>query len=314
VLLPALVGNKHARIDAVCTASGLTSKHVGGRYEARYATNDPADIFADKEIDAVVIATRHDQHAALTSAALRAGKAVFVEKPLALTVESLAEVRDAIRSSGNNRLLVGFNRRFAPLAVQCRDFFADVKEPCSITYRVNAGALPGDSWALDPIEGGGRILGEVCHFIDTVSFVGRGLPVRVFAEELPTGSGQDISITIRLSNGSVAVIQYLTRGDSSVAKEYMEMFGGGRAAQLDNYRTLYVGQSNRLKKHRLFNQAKGHAEEMAAFVDAVKTGGPMPIDLETILAVTEATLLIAKSLEEGTPVERTALTEDPSEA
>jgi polar amino acid transport system substrate-binding protein len=306
VLLPALVAQQGVQLDAVCTASGFTSRHVGVRHQARYSTSDAAEIFGDAQVNAVVIATRHDQHATLAAAALRAGKAVFVEKPLALTDASLAEVTAAIRSSGNQRLMVGFNRRFAPLATRCREFFAGVMDPLFVSYRVNAGALASDNWALDPVEGGGRILGEVCHFIDTICFLGGALPERVFAEEvgMARGDRQDVAITLRLTNGCVGVIHYLTTGDPSLPKEYVEVFGGGRVAQLDNFRRLTLYRDNRSKRHRLFSQAKGHAEEMAAFVEAVKTGARMPIDIESLIAVTEATFLVHRSLDRGVPIHR----------
>jgi predicted dehydrogenase/threonine dehydrogenase-like Zn-dependent dehydrogenase len=305
VLLPALAAQPGVRLKAVCTASGFTSRHVGTRYRAEYCTSDPAEVIADPDIDAVVIATRHDQHAALTAAAIRAGKAVFVEKPLALTDDALAEVQAAMAASPNPRLMVGFNRRFAPLAVQCREFFVGVTEPLFISYRVNAGTVPNDSWVNDPSEGGGRILGEVCHFIDTVCFLAGALPSRVTTEEIGRDprSRQNVTVTVRLTNGSVGAIHYLTTGDPAVSKEYVEVFGGGRTAQLDNYRRLTTYRDNRRRRHRLFNQAKGHTEEMAAFVSALKTGAPMPIDFESLLGVTRATFLAGQSLDQGWPLD-----------
>jgi polar amino acid transport system substrate-binding protein len=305
VLLPALTAQPGVRLRAACTATGFTSRHVGARYDAVYCTSDPAEIIADPEIDAVVIATRHDLHAPLVAAAIRAGKAVFVEKPLALTDEALAEVLDAVRDSANPRLLVGFNRRFAPLAVKCRDFLTGVVEPLFISYRVNAGTVPNDSWVNDPAEGGGRILGEVCHFIDTLCYLAGALPSRIVAEEVGRDprSRQNVTVTIRLVNGSVGAIHYLATGDAAVPKEYVEVFGGGRTAQLDNYRRLTTYRDNRRRRQRLFNQAKGHAEEMTAFVSALKTGAPMPIEMESLIAVTRATFLVGKSLDLGEAVD-----------
>jgi polar amino acid transport system substrate-binding protein len=304
VLLPALTAQPGVRLQAVCTASGFTSRHVGTTYRAEYCTSDPDEVIVDPNVDAVIIATRHDQHARLAAAAIRAGKAVFVEKPLALDPAGLDDVLDAVRTSPNARLMVGFNRRFAPLTIRCREFFADVAEPLFVSYRVNAGALPSDSWVFDPVEGGGRILGELCHFVDLVSFLGGAPPSRVFAEEVgrDARSRQNVTVTVRLANGGVGVINYLATGDAAVPKEYVEVFGGGRTAQLDNFRRLSMFRDNRRRRQRLFNQAKGHAEEMAAFVNAVRSGGAMPIDLPTIIAVTEATFLIPRSLEQGVPV------------
>jgi predicted dehydrogenase/threonine dehydrogenase-like Zn-dependent dehydrogenase len=305
VLLPALTAQSGVRLQAVCTASGFTSRHVGTTYGAEYCTSDPDEIIVDPNVDALVIATRHDQHAGLTAAAIRAGKAVFVEKPLALDPAGLADVVEAVERSANPRLMVGFNRRFAPLTRRCREFFADVAEPLFVSYRVNAGALPADSWVLDPVEGGGRILGEICHFVDTIVFLGGALPTRVFAEEVGRDprSRQNVTVTLRLANGGVGVIHYMASGDPAVPKEYIEVFGGGRTAQLDNFRTLSMFRDNRRRRHRLLNQAKGHAEEMAAFTAALRSGGPMPIDLASLIAVTETTFLIRQSLDQGAPVD-----------
>ena len=308
VLLPAFVGQKSVRCRAICTVSGLTSKAVAERYGATYCTSDPAEIIQDPEVDAVVIATRHDQHASLAAAALSAGKAVFVEKPLALTPASLSELSSAARSAGTPRLMVGFNRRFAPLARRGKEFFAGRGEPLSILYRVNAGPLPADSWALDPVQGGGRVLGEVCHFVDLLCFLTDALPARIFAEQLvgPGSQGSDrqnVTITLRLSDGSVGVIHYTANGDAALAKEYMEVFGAQRSAVLDDYRRLSLYRDNRRRRHRLLNQAKGHAEEVAAFVDALGNGSPMPIDFDTLVAVTQTTFLIHRSLDIGGPVD-----------
>jgi len=306
VLLPAFLEQKSVRCHAVCTASGLTSKAVADRYRASYCTSDPGEIIADAAIDAVVIATRHDQHAPLTAAALAGGKAVFVEKPLALTPASLADICQAAPPGQSPRLMVGFNRRFAPLALRCKAFFAGRGEPISVLYRVNAGALPADSWHLDPVQGGGRILGEVCHFVDLISFLTDAQPRRIFAEPL-VGPGsadrQNVTITMRMSDGSVGVIHYTANGDASLAKEYVELFGAQRTAILDDYKRLTLYRENRRRRHRLFNQAKGHTEEVAAFVNAVRSGGPMPIDFDTLIAVTQATFLIHESLDSGLAVD-----------
>jgi predicted dehydrogenase len=305
VLLPALAAQRQARVRAVCTASGHASRHVAARYRADYCTSDAAEILADPEIDAVVIATRHDAHAALAAAALRAGKAVFVEKPLALTDDELEEVVGALDGSDAPRLQVGFNRRFAPLAVACREHFAGLREPLFVSCRVNAGALPADSWVLDPRVGGGRILGEVCHFVDLVAFLAGSPPASVAAEALDRDrrSPQSVSVTLRLADGSLGAIHYLANGDPSLPKERIEVLGGGRAAQLDNFRSLVLHRDHRRRRRRLLNQAKGHAEEMAAFVGAVARGEPMPVDVETILTVTRATFAVRESLERGRAVD-----------
>jgi len=315
ILLPEFLRQKGVQIEAVCTASGLTSQHSAGRYGARFCTSDPADVLNDPAIHAVIIATRHDQHAALTCAALAAGKAAFVEKPLALTEASLQEVEAAVRNGASDQVMVGFNRRFAPLALQCRDFFQSRQEPLSLLYRINAGRLPADSWVLDPVTGGGRIIGEVCHFIDLCAFMTGALPERVFAEEVKSadqrlGDREAVSISLRFTDHSVATIQYLSNGDTSVAKEYLELSAGGRSAILENFRTLSLHRDNRRRRTRLLNQAKGHAQEVAAFIDAVRRGGAMPIEFPVLAAVTRATFMIHESLGSGMPVDYASTDED----
>jgi predicted dehydrogenase/threonine dehydrogenase-like Zn-dependent dehydrogenase len=308
VLLPAFASQKGVRIDAVCTATGLTSRKVAESYGARFCTSDAAEIINDADIDAVIIATRHDQHATLVADALRAGKAVFAEKPLAITPASLADLAKLLRSMPAARLMVGFNRRFAPLTVQCRRFFDNRAYPLFASYRVNAGTFPPESWVFDPVHGGGRVLGEVCHFIDTLAYLTDALPARVHAEEIrysqePAHRRDSVTITLRMTDGSVGAIHYLADGDPGLAKEYFEVFGGQRAALLDNYRTLTLHSGNKRRRERLLNQAKGHAEEVAAFVEAIRTGKPMPIAPETILAVSAATFAVHTSLDRGAPVD-----------
>jgi predicted dehydrogenase/threonine dehydrogenase-like Zn-dependent dehydrogenase len=307
ILLPAFASQPATRLHAFCTASGFTSKHVAQRYGASYCTSDPSEIFGDKDIDAVVIATRHDQHASLAMQAIRAGKAVFVEKPLATTAESLMDLCGVVRSVETPRLLVGFNRRFAPLALRCKEFFEPRSEPLFIQYRVNAGVVPADSWVLDPAEGGGRIIGEVCHFVDFICFLTGASVRRVFAESLGrTDQLRDhrgVVITLRMSDDSVSVIHYLANGDAAVPKESLEVYGQQRTAILDNFRRLSTYRDNRRRRHRLLNQAKGYAEEARAFVSSLETGSPMPIDFETLVAVTQTTFLIHRSLATGEPVD-----------
>jgi predicted dehydrogenase/threonine dehydrogenase-like Zn-dependent dehydrogenase len=308
VLLPAFAKQKSTSFHAFCTSSGYTSKDVAERYGARYCTSDPSEVINDEEIDALLIATRHNQHAHLAAEAMRAGRAVFVEKPLALSPESLAELCAVARAVQAPRLMVGFNRRFSPLAARMKEFFAGCHEPKFISYRVNAGAFPPESWVFDPVEGGGRIIGEVCHFVDFICYMTGALPRRIFAQSLagpghPALERDSVAITLGMSDGSIGVINYLANGDASVPKEYVEVFGGQRTAILDNFRSLSLHQGNRRRRHRLLNQAKGHREEVAAFIKAVETGASMPIDFDTLVAVTQTTFLVHRSLDLGTPVD-----------
>lgn len=307
VLLPAFAGNQHVQIHAVATASGLTARDVGQRYGALFCTSNAAEVIADPAVDAIVIATRHAQHALLAAQAIRAGKAVFVEKPLAITLDSLCDVCDALQRSAAPRLLVGYNRRFSPLAAKCKKFFAACAEPLFINYRINAGALPANHWALDAKEGGGRILGEVCHFVDFLCYIAGAPPERIFAETLPAKGPRaldrdSVSIVLRMAGGSMGTIQYIADGDPSAPKEYVEIFGGQRTAILENYRSLTLHQGGKATTHRLMNQSKGHTEEIEAFVAAVVQGAPMPIDAQMLVAVTQTTFLIHSSLDLGGPV------------
>jgi polar amino acid transport system substrate-binding protein len=307
VLLPAFASQGAVRMRAFCTSSGLTSKHIAEQYKATFCTSDPEEIVASDQVNTVLVTTRHDQHAPLALAALEAGKAVFIEKPLCLTEEDLHRFVK-LGERGDPRLMVGFNRRFSPLSVRCRAFFAESPDPLHLFYRVNAGALPADSWVYDPVQGGGRILGEVCHFVDMACYLTDSLPARVSAEAIAVPGSPDphrdsVCITLRMRNDSTAVIHYLTNGDPSVAKEYLEVYGGKRTAILDNYRVLDLHQGNQRRRKKLVNQQKGFAQEVAAFVDAVRSGEDMPISLETLVAVTQTCFLVHRSLDTGGPVD-----------
>lgn len=308
ILLPEFQKQKQVQVIGLCTASGLTSRNAGERYGAEYCTSDASQIMSDERITAVVIATRHDQHASLIASAIQAGKAVFCEKPLASTREGLAEVAAAIAAALSPRLMVGFNRRFSPLAQKCKAFIREGNAPQSILYRVNAGSVPSDSWVLDPVSGGGRIVGEVGHFIDFACFLTDSLPVRIFAEQVAiagesVADRESVSIIMNLTDGSVATIQYTSSGDPSVPKERVEVASASRMAILDNFRSLSLHSNNARRRHRLLNQSKGHKEEVAAFVGALTGGTRMPVDIETVLAVARATFAIEESLALRAPVE-----------
>jgi polar amino acid transport system substrate-binding protein len=218
----------------------------------------------------VLVATRHNLHAPVVCAALRAGKTVFCEKPLCLREEEL----DEIIQTGNNRLMVGFNRRFAPFAGRVRE----LKPPVVMRYRVSVQPLPRDHWLLDPEIGGGRIVGEVCHFVDFLQFAARSKPVTVFAQGF---GGDNVQVSVRFANGSVGSVDYFDVADAALAKEHFEVFGGGRHVVVDDFRD------------------RGQGEQMRQFVEAVKTGGAMPIPLEEIIASMRMTFGILKSLQTG---------------
>ncbi|MCS7010180.1 MAG: Gfo/Idh/MocA family oxidoreductase, partial [Anaerolineales bacterium] len=253
----------------------------------------------------IVIATRHDSHADLVLRALRAGKHVFVEKPLAIRSEDLTAIARQLQSSSTCLLTVGFNRRFAPLTQKLARAFEGRREPLYLHYRVNAGPLPLSHWLHDPQLGGGRILGEGCHFIDFLTFLVGAPPLTVSAHALPDG-GQyrqdNVSMTFAFPDGSVGVVDYLANGDKSYPKERLEVFGGGRIAILDDFRTLTLVHQG---KTRTFKQAqdKGWQAEWRAFAQAIRAGGPPPIPYEHLFGVTAATFAALESLRsDGMPI------------
>ena len=303
VLLPRLRRASGLELVGVATATGASAASAGKGFGFRYCTTDAERVLADPDVHAVVIATRHDSHARLAAAALRAGKAVLLEKPLAIDPQGLAEVLAAQAESGE-LLAVGFNRRFSPLAVRLRDAFAGTG-PLAVTYRVNAGAVPATSWLHDPTQGGGRIVGEVCHFVDLVQFLTGEEPreVHAVATAGPAGAGHDtLALTLRMSGGSVAAISYLATGDRSFPKERIEVFGGGAVGVLDDFRELVHSRDGRRSRQRHLSQQKGFNEELAAFVQAARVGGEPPIAIASLAATTRVTFAIEESLRTGLPV------------
>jgi len=300
VLLPALARVKNARGVAIVSAGGLSAQHAGKKYGFEYAATEFEKVLEDDKVNAVVIATRHNLHARQAAAALSAGRHVFVEKPLALDEEGLEEVRKAY-AGAHKILMVGFNRRWSCHAAAAKGLFAGAAGPLTINYRVNAGSAAPGSWVSDGEEGGGRILGEVCHFIDLAAFLAGSLPASVFAVR-PGGEAADGAVvTVKFRDGSVASIVYATSGEASFSKERVEAAGGGRTAVIEDWRrtTLYSGGARRTV--RTFAQDKGHAAEMTVFFEAVKSGR-QPVSFEELDAVTRATFAVEESLGTGRSV------------
>jgi predicted dehydrogenase/threonine dehydrogenase-like Zn-dependent dehydrogenase len=305
-LLPALKTISEVSLIGVCNATGPRSRKAAEKFGFSYCTNSETELLQDPDIKAVLIGTRHHLHARQASAALRAGKAVFCEKPLCLKEGELAEL---IRASTNNPgafLMVGFNRRFAPMAVQMKKFLAQIDEPLAIHYRVNAGFIPSDHWVNDPEQGGGRILGEVCHFVDFLCFLSGTCPAEVQAQ-IVGNPGQysmdNVVASLKFANGSVGTISYLANGDKSASKERVEVFGGGSIAILEDFRRLELVRNGRKRVTRArWTQDKGHKAEMRAFVDAVRGGMRTPIPFEQIVGSTLATLRLQNSCQTGQPL------------
>jgi predicted dehydrogenase/threonine dehydrogenase-like Zn-dependent dehydrogenase len=309
MLIPTLAQQSDIRLRAICSAGGLSAAHTGQRYGFEIATTAPEEVWNDPAVQLVVIATRHNLHAEQVLAALRAGKHVFVEKPLCLALEDLEAIEQTLReaeSSGKPRLLmVGFNRRFAPASRAVRSFFAQVAAPLAVHIRFNAGALPPDHWTQAESEGGGRLVGEACHGIDLATYLTGSLPIRVFAESVGGAAGvthdDQAFITLRHANGSISCIAYWAGGDRALPKERVEVAGGGRMAIIDDFCSVTQATDGRVRTKHMSRQDKGHAVELDEFVATLKQGGTSPIGWDEIRAVTRASLLAARSLREGIP-------------
>ena len=296
-----------AEFQSIATASGVTARSVGEQHGFRFCVSRAEEVIDDQETNLIVIATRHDTHARLAQQGLERGRHVFVEKPLALNEEELAGVMAAAEQSPG-RLMVGFNRRFSPSAVAAKELFANRTAPLSINYRVNAGRVPPGHWAHDPQEGGGRIIGEVCHFIDFMHFLTGSLVTRVYAEAI-SSSDQNVTnddsvfITLRFADGSNGSIAYLAEGDRAMAKERIEIFGGGKSFVIDDFRSGTAFQNGRETKTKLREQDKGQRDEVRAVCEVVREGKAAPIALIDLATTTRATFRILESLRTGLPVE-----------
>ncbi len=296
VLLPGLKKIGGVQLTGVATATGLSGTHVAEKFDFAYATTQYQDILADPDTATVFIATRHDMHAPLVCEALRAGKNVFVEKPLAIDRGQLDEVISTAEASPG-LLTVGFNRRFAPLIREAKESLAGRSAPLMMIYRVNAGSVPGDSW-LHGHEGGGRIVGEVCHFVDTLQFLAGARPVGVQALQA-RGHPDALSAQISFEDGSVGTIVYTSLGDRSFPKEYIEVFGGGRVIAIDDFRAATFVSDGHRKRRRTMKQDKGFGEELRCFLDAISGNGDAPIRLPSLVATTETTFAIRDSIGNG---------------
>ena len=309
VLLPAIKECKSFQLRSLCSAGGLTAKTSGQRLGFQQVTADEDDVIYDNDVDVVFAMTRHDQHARQVLKSLQAGKHVFVEKPLAMNHEELAEIESVLFALGGEApmLMVGFNRRFSPAAKEANEFFANVHTPMTVSIRFNAGPIPSDHWTQDDEVGGGRIVGEACHAIDLATFLTGSAPVRVFAESVGGPDASEITddqclITLRHANGSISNITYVSSGDKSFAKERVEIFGGGQVAVIDDFRELVMSSGGKTRKRR-WNQDKGHRAEIAAFATALAKGGTAPIPWNELRDVSLASLLAVQSLREGWPLD-----------
>jgi predicted dehydrogenase len=315
VLLPALSKLPGLELVGVVSASGTSAQHAARRFGFRYAASDEMQVLEDAQVNTIAVLTRHNLHARQVLAALRAGKHVFCEKPLALNQEELDEITAQLDESRLDRqqsqpasslLMVGFNRRFAPLALRLKAFLAGRQEPLYAHYRVNAGYLPPAHWLHDPEQGGGRLVGEGCHFIDFLSFLVGEPPVAVSAQALPDAGRyreDNLALTFSFADGSVGTLSYLANGDKAFPKERLEVFCAGRAAALDDFRSLEMAQDGRRQGVRTrLRQDKGHRGEWEAFCAAILSGGPPPIPYSHVLGVTRATFAAVEAQRSGEKV------------
>ncbi|KAF0096299.1 MAG: dehydrogenase-like protein [Puniceicoccaceae bacterium 5H] len=304
VLLPAFA-KAGAKLQTICAPGGTNAAVLGRKLGFATATSELQDVLQDPAVQAVVIATPHNSHARLVHQAWQAGKAVFVEKPLCLTQDELQDVLKSyqnLQSEGlNPQVMVGFNRRFAPLVRQMKQLLSQKSGPISMVMSVNAGAIPADHWTQDVNSGGGRIRGEGCHFIDLLRYLAGHPIAEVRAVGMPAPADHPIdtaSIQLRFENGSIGTVHYFANGSKSLPKERLEVFASGGVLQLDNFRKLHTHQWAQARGTYKSTQDKGHQAEVDAFTAALREGKPMPISFLELVEVTQATLEAAEQLDQ----------------
>jgi predicted dehydrogenase/threonine dehydrogenase-like Zn-dependent dehydrogenase len=312
-LLPAIKKVDGIEFSSACAANGSHARHAARKFGFRSCTTDEHEILDDSSVSTVAIATRHHLHAAQTVAAIRAGKHVFCEKPLCLNDAELRKIAVAYENA-STVLMVGFNRRFAPFAIRMKDFLREAGEPLGLHYRINAGFLPADHWSHDPLQGGGRIIGEVCHFVDFLHFLTGSSVTEVETHALQNPgrySNDNVICILHFADGSEGTITYLANGDKSYSKERVEVFGGGRVAVLDDFRKLELVRAG---KKQVFwsrlRQDKGHRAEWAAFAGAIQNGSQSPIPFPEIVNTMMATFALEESRCLGMPIRVKRLSAD----
>jgi predicted dehydrogenase/threonine dehydrogenase-like Zn-dependent dehydrogenase len=293
VLIPAFKGSG-ARLRSVASSAGVSGVHAGRKFGFEETTTDTDRLFADAETNSIVVTTRHDSHAHFVKQALQTGKHVFVEKPLCLTLEELADIESQVASLVNPPIvMVGFNRRFSPHVQRLKQLLAGATGPKSFVMTINAGAIPAEHWTQDKEVGGGRIVGEACHFIDLLRFLA-GVPITAHQRMAMDSATQD-TVTLQLSfaDGSIGTIHYFANGSKAFPKERLEVFTGGRVLQLDNFRKLTGFAWQGFTKMNLWRQDKGQKACASAFVQAINNGGPAPIPFDEIVEVARVSIEVA---------------------
>ena len=297
-LLPALRATG-ARLKTIASGAGVTGTHLGRKFGFEQSTTDTTSLLADPEIDTVLITTRHDSHTRFVLEGLRAGKRVYVEKPLCLTQDEMTAIETEVAARPGAFVMVGFNRRFAPQIRAIKPLLDARPQPKALVFTANAGTIPGSHWTQDRKVGGGRIIGEACHFIDLLRHrVGHPITAADLVRAGGAGAenGDIVTITLRFADGSIGTLHYLSNGSRSFPKERLEVFCGGGILQIDNFRELKAYDWKGARSGRAWRQDKGHASEMQALVEAVRTGGPSPVPFAETLEVTRLCLDLADRL------------------
>jgi polar amino acid transport system substrate-binding protein len=297
MLLPNV--SKISNMVGVATSHGNTSFYVAKKFGFNKATTDYNEILNNKDIDTVFIATRHNSHCEYVKKSLEAGKHVFVEKPLCLNANELDEIKSIYQNHTNQNLLVGFNRRFSPFAQKINKMLVPAQKK-AINIRVNAGSIPPDHWIQDPEIGGGRIIGEACHFVDLAMFLAQSKIKTVYANAMNDAQNllDTVNINLSFENGSVANISYFANGSKRVPKERIELFADGMTITIDDFSKMQIADKS-VKKMKLSGQDKGHKNEVEAFINSVKKGEPSPISFEDIYMVTKASFAVIESIKSG---------------
>lgn len=301
VLIPAF-RDAGALLRTVASNAGLTGLHAARKFGFQQTTTDTDSVFADSESDTVVITTRHDSHARLVLDALAAGKNVFVEKPMCLTSGELAAIAeayaDAVARGADPRVMVGFNRRFAPQVQKVKALLQGVTGPRAFIMTVNAGAIPPDHWTQDPDVGGGRIIGEACHFIDLLRFLAGSRVGDISCTSMTSATGDTVSIQLLFADGSIGTVHYFANGTKAFPKERLDVFASGRVLTLDNYRKLTGFGWPGFKSMNLLRQDKGQKACAAAYLRSITGGGPSPIPFDEVLEVSRLSILAAAPRQE----------------
>jgi predicted dehydrogenase len=305
MLLPSIAKNTHIRLKTISSIKGLSGTHLGRKFSFETSTTDTDSLFADPEVNTIFIATRHNTHGSLVLQALKAGKKVFVEKPLCLSMEELNKIietyNEILNSNSVNSdlplLMVGFNRRFSPLVQAMKQKMKAMAAPASMIMTVNAGQIPIEHWTQEKKIGGGRIIGEACHFIDLLRYLAGSPLIAYDKTSMDSKTADTVSIGLRFKNGSIGTIHYFANGPKTFPKERLEIFCDGKIMQLDNFRTIrgFGFKMKGFKKRRLWRQDKGQNEEVRIFLDAIRKGQVSPIPFDEIIEVTRATFDLAEN-------------------